>query len=712
VNNQNFLDTLAQTSVTMTHAALSKGSTQVGLDGLIRHLSSILDFETVRQRNEAGVELDCKAGCDSCCYEAVLASAPEILSIYYFLLDTLKPDEIEALKAKLADYEASVAPHRDEPYYFGKTACPLLDNHHCSVYELRPFMCRGRNSKDVNACEILKDAPGEMPMFPLFEPQWQAANAVFQGVNYALAGLMQQGRFELGQSLKMLFDRPGLDSAIMDGKSQFPVPARLVKPMNFEARPNDVTIKSPTDHALFVSPKMADKGMFADIDKILDDNNVLHVFGKLRLPHMYASVEEILEARGRFSKSLDRLEEMNFDPKEAVNALSYRLLMGLPEQGMTVKDLVARHGKLIVDKITSKVYPHLSEPLGKRKSGKFRVGYLSANLNNNNGAKWALGWLKAHGSDFETYAFNAGPRADIISRRFGEAADHYHQVTGELQPAAEWIRSLDLDALIFTDIGTRAGDGQFATLRLARTQCTAWGMPCSSGLPTMDYYLSSDLMEPKDAQSEYTEKLIRLPNSGLIIARPKAVVHPRSRSDFGLEDGFLPMMAQGLFKWAPQNDELLARIQQRFGKPLVMIGFPLDDDLAIFESRMIKHGIEFKFLPRTDMIGYNRYLQMADVSFDPPTWSGGNTTVEAITMGLPVVTLPGEFMRGRHSYAFNKISGLDGLIAKNEDDFIDLIFDQDRQREAMKKANPDAIFEDKSVAESLNKFLLGAAEGL
>jgi len=696
----------------MTQAALSKGATRIGVDGLIRHLSSTLDFEIGREQRAAGVHLDCKAGCDSCCFAVVLASVPEILAIYYSIQANFNETQMESLKARLTEYEARIAPNREKPFFFGKVVCPLLEDHLCSVYESRPLACRGRNSKDVNACEILKDSPGEIPMFPLFEPQWQANVAVQHGIMYALKGILQQGRFELGQCLKLLIDRPGMDTAILDGKATFPVPARTPKPKNFEARPGDVTVRSPVDQALFVSPKLIDLGMFDAIDKSLDDNNVLHLFGKLRLPHMYSSFDQILEARKRFETCLDRLEEMNFDPKVAVNALAYRMLLGLPEQGLSVKALVERHGRLLVDKITSKVFPHLTEPMPKRKPGKFRVGYLSANLRNDNGSKWALGWLRNHGPEFETFAFNASSQSDVISRRFGEAADHYYQFTGELQPSAEWIRSLDLDAMIFTDIGTRAGDIQFATLRLARVQCTGWGMPATSGMPTIDYYLSSDLMEPEDAQKEYTEKLIRLPNSGLVLSRPKGVIHPKSRSEFGLEEGFSPMMAQGLFKWAPQNDELLARIQHRHGKPLVMIGFPNDDDLAIFRSRMIRHSVDCHFLPRTDMLGFNRYLQVADVSFDPPTWSGGNTTMEALTMGLPTVTLPGEFMRGRHTYAFNKIAGVEALNAQNEDEFIDLIFDQDRQREAMKGLNIDALYDDRSVNDALNAFLLSTAEGL
>ena len=56
---------------------------------------------------------------------------------------------------------------------------------------------------------------------------------------------------------------------------------------------------------------------------------------------------------------------------------------------------------------------------------------------------------------------------------------------------------------------------RLAALRLAPVQCTTWGHPDSSGLPTMDYYLSSEVMEPPDADAHYTERLVRLPGLGI-----------------------------------------------------------------------------------------------------------------------------------------------------------------------------------------------------
>src|SRR2546426_1161111 len=74
---------------------------------------------------------------------------------------------------------------------------------------------------------------------------------------------------------------------------------------------------------------------------------------------------------------------------------------------------------------------------------------------------------------------------------------------------AKTIRSDSLHVLIFPEIGMDPVTTKLATLRLAPVQCNSWGHPITSGMPTMDYYLSSDLMEPADGQEHYTEELVR-----------------------------------------------------------------------------------------------------------------------------------------------------------------------------------------------------------
>ena len=77
-------------------------------------------------------------------------------------------------------------------------------------------------------------------------------------------------------------------------------------------------------------------------------------------------------------------------------------------------------------------------------------------------------------------------------------------------------------------------------------------------------------------------------------------------------------------------------------------------------------------MPRLDRDQYLSLNLSSDIFLDTIDWSGGNTTLEAIACNLPVVTLPKEFMRSRHSYAMLKILETTETIANNESEYIDI----------------------------------------
>ena len=78
------------------------------------------------------------------------------------------------------------------------------------------------------------------------------------------------------------------------------------------------------------------------------------------------------------------------------------------------------------------------------------------------------------------------------------------------------------------------------------------------------------------------------------------------------------------------------------------------------------------FLPRLKRDEYHALNLLADVFLDTPQWSGCNSSLEALSCDLPIVTLPGDFMRGRHTAAFYRKMQYDTLIADNEAHYIEL----------------------------------------
>src|SRR5205807_2207952 len=126
-----------------------------------------------------------------------------------------------------------------------------------------------------------------------------------------------------------------------------------------------------------------------------------------------------------------------------------------------------------------------------------------------------------------------------------------------LETVQQQIAARQLDVLFYLDIGMDPFTYFLAFARLAPVQCTSLGHPLTSGIPTVDYYLSSRELEPAGAQEHYSEHLVLLENIPNYFARPQLSGPPRCRRDFGLEDdSHLYLCVQALFKIHPDFDAL------------------------------------------------------------------------------------------------------------------------------------------------------------
>src|SRR6202022_4382812 len=105
------------------------------------------------------------------------------------------------------------------------------------------------------------------------------------------------------------------------------------------------------------------------------------------------------------------------------------------------------------------------------------------------------------------------------------------------RPLDGWRGEIAGDAphvLLFPEIGMDKVSAQLAAMRLAPVQCTSWGHPVTSGFPTIDYFLSSDLMEPAEADAHYSERLVRLPNLSIHYEPTVVVPAAMTRGELGL----------------------------------------------------------------------------------------------------------------------------------------------------------------------------------
>jgi predicted O-linked N-acetylglucosamine transferase (SPINDLY family) len=242
---------------------------------------------------------------------------------------------------------------------------------------------------------------------------------------------------------------------------------------------------------------------------------------------------------------------------------------------------------------------------------------------------------------------------------------------------ARKIRADRLHVVVFPEIGMDATTVKLAALRLAPVQCTSWGHPTTCGLRTVDYFLSSERMEPDDGDAHYSERLVRLPNLSVHYTPPAYARRDLQRGDLGLRPGAAAFFcAQSLFKYLPQDDALFPRIARQLGDSQFL--FIASQRSAVLTERFRQRlgraftaeGLDPRkhlvILPRMDGSTFQAVARACDVFLDNIGWSGCNSTLESMAAGLVPVTCAGDTMRGRHTFAILKMMQLDELIA---DDF-------------------------------------------
>jgi predicted O-linked N-acetylglucosamine transferase (SPINDLY family) len=417
-------------------------------------------------------------------------------------------------------------------------------------------------------------------------------------------------------------------------------------------------------------------------------------FGKCigQIPLLQDSVEEIEQTREKYRKELaSLLEELDLSDPQALSQ-AMRLVGNcqpffLAYQGENDRDLQDIYGKLII-RIQSACYPAWSKkrPMPATKPGEpLRIGFVSGFyfLHSN----WKIpikGWVEnLNRNDFQLFGYYTGRTQD---QQTEVARNSFHSFVEGLSSVEQWCDRIARDrlhVLIYPEIGMDPMTVRLASLRLAPIQCTSWGHPNTSGLPTLDYYLSSDLMEPPDGGEHYTEKLVRLPNLSIYYEPPSIASARATRADLGLDDNKTVFLcSQSLFKYLPQFDDVFPRIALEVGDcQFAFLSYIKSPRLGErftqrLEAAFKRFGLlcadYVKFLPHLDPPRYKSLNEVADVFLDSIGWSGCNSSLEALSCNLPIVTMAGKLMRGRHTHAILSMMGLDGVEANNVEEYIAL----------------------------------------
>ena len=405
------------------------------------------------------------------------------------------------------------------------------------------------------------------------------------------------------------------------------------------------------------------------------------------LPALYEDESNLAERRDAYASSLARLctnVESALAPAVLAEAIGSHQPFYLPYQGCNDRELQVLYGSLVC-KIMAARYPTpvLPNPPGPHEP--IRLGIVSGFFRQHSNWKIPVkGWLKMLDRDrFHVSGYYTSAERDDETDVAEFLCDRFIQ--GPLSLDA-WRRTILGDAphvLIFPEIGMDKVSAQLAAQRLAAVQCASWGHPVTSGFPTIDYFLSSDLMEPAGAAAHYSEQLIRLPN--LSIYYEPADVPPISidRAELGLRaDAVVYWCSQSLPKYLPQFDGVFARIAAEVPDcQFTFIEFGGGSGVTeIFRTRLERAfkaiGLNAKnhcvFLPRLAPDRFGAAIGQCDIVLDSIGWSGCNSILESLVHNLPIVTLASEMMRGRHTAAILDMMDVRETMARTIDEYVSI----------------------------------------
>ena len=317
-----------------------------------------------------------------------------------------------------------------------------------------------------------------------------------------------------------------------------------------------------------------------------------------------------------------------------------------------------------------------------------KIGIISPHLKNHNGAIWALGWLDeiANTTSFKIFCYNIGEEEDYGTWRFANLGIYRHLHLNPFNPESQLRQIIDdkLDLLIFTDIGMHPASKITSVLQLATVQAQGWGHPITSGSLTMKYFFGSAGMDPEENKAHYSEQLIRLPGIGLNYETPIAL-HDGSILYEKLNlptNRPLILSLQSTFKYVPRNDWTFAQIAYLNKNALILLVGHMGNGSIVerlinrlrphFEDRGLVIEEHLQVLPRLDHGDFMGLFSIAHHTIDTIDWNGGNSSLQAFSLNCPVITMPTEFMRGRHTIAMLLELDLPELIAKDRDSYVSL----------------------------------------
>ena len=444
-----------------------------------------------------------------------------------------------------------------------------------------------------------------------------------------------------------------------------------------------------------------------------------------QLPMLYGTETEIARRRAAYAEKLGNLcreAEQSRTPQSLAPGVGASPPFRLAYQGLDDLELQRSHGNLVCH-VMEAAYPAPPPPAFPIPGERIRVGIVSGFFHEHE--LWSTileGWTQELDTTrFSLQCYHTGTRRDAATAKAATRCERF--VQGPLS-SDEWRETILADAphvLLYPEIGIDPMAARLGAQRLAPVQCAAWGHPVTTGMPTIDHFLSGEALERDDADAHYAENLVRLPGLGAYLEpppRPK----PGARGQYGLREGAAVFWCcQPLIQFRPQHDAIFPRIARAVpDSQFVFAAFGRGELTALFRHRLGQafgaQGLDMDsyctFLPLDQPEMLQGALGLADVVLDTIGWSGMAPIIEALAHDAAIVTLPGPLMRSRSAAAMLRLINAPETIAKTTDEFVEIavgLVQDDVWRSAIRSrvaAGKGRLFRNMDAIEALEAFMI------
>ena len=332
-------------------------------------------------------------------------------------------------------------------------------------------------------------------------------------------------------------------------------------------------------------------------------------------------------------------------------------------------------------KFFRKIYPQLNKThhLKNIPNSKIRIGFVSDYLTDHTIGKLFKGIiLNLDKNKFDIKVFHTTKTKNGKIYQDFVDAEKNNQVNNFILPIKfedkqKIITNENLDILFYPEIGLSLELYYLSFIRLATCQITSWGHPETTGIDTLDYFLTSKLIESKNSNEKFSEKLLYADFLPMYYYTP--VVKNELDIDI-LSKNNIYSCPQTLFKIHPEFDLALGKILDEDKK--AKIYFIKDSDNVYYKkllNRFTKNKkIDLDRINFIDNLSWENYINhcgQASVLLDPFYFSAGNSFYESMFYGTPTVTKPTEYTKSRLVLgAYNQMNIDEAPIVNTVDDFV------------------------------------------